>query len=176
MSQNLRSVANLKICYVRPSSHLVLKSHLTVVHVRASPSMVLITLSVSEHRWQVKDRRTFAGMIQVAYIEAKRLKPLSVSLSARNYSHILAPDWTLTSVVTVSRLTGWPMTWPIPLFTYLWAVCHSRSPKLIYSPHELYSPHEMTAPNTSRPPHCPGFTITLRYTTIGITPLDEWWA
>jgi len=174
MSQNLRSIANLKTCYVRPCSHLVSKPHLPVVHVRVSPSIVLITLSVSKYRWQVKECTAFVGMIQVAYIEALRLKPLSISLSPRNFSHISAPDRTLASAVTVSRLTGWPMTWPIPLFTYLWAVCFCRCPKLIYSPRELYSPHEMTAPNMSGPPHCQGFTITLRYTTIGKTPLDEW--
>jgi hypothetical protein len=31
-----------------------------------------------------------------------------------------------------------------------------------------------TAPSWPRPPHCRGFTITLRHTTPGRTPLDEW--
>jgi hypothetical protein len=30
------------------------------------------------------------------------------------------------------------------------------------------------SPSESRPPHYQGFTITLRHTTIGRTPLDEW--
>jgi len=34
--------------------------------------------------------------------------------------------------------------------------------------------HDMTAPNGPRPPHCRGFTITLRHTTPGRTPLDQW--
>ena len=176
MSQNLRSVANLKTCYLSPCSHLFSKSQLTVAHVRVSPSMVLITLSVSEHLWQVKECRTFTGMIRVAYIATLRLKPVSVSLSVWNFSHILAPDLTLASAVTVSRLTGWPTTWPLPLFTYLWAMCHCRSPKLIFNPREIYppTPHEMTTPNTSGPPHCPGFTITLTYAAISKRPLDEW--
>jgi hypothetical protein len=35
-------------------------------------------------------------------------------------------------------------------------------------------PHGTTAPSGSRPPHYWGFTITLRHTTVGRTPLDEW--
>jgi hypothetical protein len=31
-----------------------------------------------------------------------------------------------------------------------------------------------TAPSGSGPPHCQGLTITLRHTTLGRTPLDEW--
>jgi len=31
-----------------------------------------------------------------------------------------------------------------------------------------------TAPSGPRPPHYRGFTITLRHTTVGRTPLDEW--
>ena len=34
--------------------------------------------------------------------------------------------------------------------------------------------HRVTAPSGPRPPHYPGFTITLRHTTLGRTPLDEW--
>ena len=30
-----------------------------------------------------------------------------------------------------------------------------------------------TAPSGTGPPHYRGFTITLRHTTLGITPLDE---
>jgi hypothetical protein len=33
-----------------------------------------------------------------------------------------------------------------------------------------------TAPSEPGPPHYRGFTITLRHTTLGRTPLDEWWA
>jgi hypothetical protein len=34
--------------------------------------------------------------------------------------------------------------------------------------------HGVTAPSGSGPPHCQGFTITLRHTTLGRTPLDGW--
>jgi len=30
------------------------------------------------------------------------------------------------------------------------------------------------SPSGPRPPHCRGFTITLRHNTLGRTPLDEW--
>ena len=50
--------------------------------------------------------------------------------------------------------------------------------KWLHFIHNLYSsekcfPHGATAPSGPRP-HCPGFTITLRHTTLGRTPLDEW--
>ena len=34
--------------------------------------------------------------------------------------------------------------------------------------------HGTTAPSGPRPPHYRGFTITLRHTTLGRIPLDEW--
>jgi hypothetical protein len=34
--------------------------------------------------------------------------------------------------------------------------------------------HGATAPSGPGPPHYRGFTITLRHTTLGSTPLDEW--
>jgi hypothetical protein len=34
-------------------------------------------------------------------------------------------------------------------------------------------PHGATAPSGTGPPHHQGFTITLRHTTLGRTPLDE---
>jgi len=38
---------------------------------------------------------------------------------------------------------------------------------------ELLSPPPYTtAPSGAMPPHCRGFTITLRHTTLGRTPLD----
>jgi hypothetical protein len=40
-------------------------------------------------------------------------------------------------------------------------------------PH-IFFPHGATAPSGSEPPHYRGFTITLKYTTLGRTPLDEW--
>ena len=36
-----------------------------------------------------------------------------------------------------------------------------------------FSPSGSTAPRGPRPPHYRGFTITLRHTTLGRTPLDE---
>jgi hypothetical protein len=35
-------------------------------------------------------------------------------------------------------------------------------------------PHGPTAPNEPKPPHYRQFAITLRHTTVGRTPLDEW--
>jgi hypothetical protein len=35
-------------------------------------------------------------------------------------------------------------------------------------------PNGATAPSGPGPPHCPGYTITLRHTTLGRTPLHEW--
>jgi hypothetical protein len=35
-------------------------------------------------------------------------------------------------------------------------------------------PSGATAPSGTGPPHCRGFTITLRHTTLGRTPLGEW--
>jgi hypothetical protein len=37
-----------------------------------------------------------------------------------------------------------------------------------------YLSHGATAPSGPGPPHCRGFTITLRHTTLYRTPLDEW--
>ena len=34
--------------------------------------------------------------------------------------------------------------------------------------------HGMTAPSGPEPPHYRGFTITLKHTTLGRTPLEEW--
>ena len=43
---------------------------------------------------------------------------------------------------------------------------------MIYTPQHFY--HGTTAPSRPRPPHCRGFMITLRHTTLGRTPLDGW--
>jgi hypothetical protein len=39
---------------------------------------------------------------------------------------------------------------------------------------DLFFPHGATAPSGPGPSHYRGFTITLRHTTVGRTPLDEW--
>jgi len=39
--------------------------------------------------------------------------------------------------------------------------------------HNIFS-HAATAPSGIGPPSFRGFTITLRHTTLGRTPLDEW--
>jgi hypothetical protein len=51
--------------------------------------------------------------------------------------------------------------------------------KWLHFIHNLYSsekffPHGATAPSGPRPPHCQGFTITLRHITLNRTLLDEW--
>jgi hypothetical protein len=38
----------------------------------------------------------------------------------------------------------------------------------------LFFPHGAAAPSGPGPPHCRGFTDTLKHTTLGRTPLDEW--
>jgi hypothetical protein len=40
--------------------------------------------------------------------------------------------------------------------------------------HTLFLSNGPTAHSSPGPPHYGGFTITLRYTTLGRTPLDEW--
>jgi hypothetical protein len=40
-------------------------------------------------------------------------------------------------------------------------------------PRHISFPYGPTAPSGPRPPHYRVFTITLRYTTVGRTPLDE---
>jgi hypothetical protein len=37
----------------------------------------------------------------------------------------------------------------------------------------MYFSHASTAPKGPKPPHCRGFTITLKHITLGRTPLDE---
>jgi len=45
---------------------------------------------------------------------------------------------------------------------------------LITKSSSTFFPHDATAPSGPGPPHFRGFTITLRHTTLGRTPLDEW--
>jgi hypothetical protein len=40
-------------------------------------------------------------------------------------------------------------------------------------PVSIFSPHSATAPSGPAPPHCQGFTITLRHNKFGRTALDE---
>ena len=40
----------------------------------------------------------------------------------------------------------------------------------------VFFSHGATIPSGPGPPHCRGFTITLRHTTLGRTPLDAWLA
>ena len=56
----------------------------------------------------------------------------------------------------------------IDLPTYFW----SRKPNS--PPPTPPTPHSATAPSVPGPPHCRGLTITLRHSTLGRTPLDEW--
>ena len=51
-----------------------------------------------------------------------------------------------------------------------WSLCFTKN-VFCYSDH---SPHGITAPSGPGPPHYRGFTITLRHTTLGRIPLDEW--
>ena len=46
----------------------------------------------------------------------------------------------------------------------------------ISCPWSKFFSYASTAPSGLQPPHYWGSTITLRHTTLGGTPLDEWWA
>ena len=46
--------------------------------------------------------------------------------------------------------------------------------RLIYFYYYYFYFNGTTAPRRQRPPHCRGFTITLRHHALGTTPLDEW--
>jgi len=48
------------------------------------------------------------------------------------------------------------------------STCHMLHPS-----HTPFFYRGATAPSRPRPPHCLGFMITLRHTTLGRTPLDE---
>jgi hypothetical protein len=57
---------------------------------------------------------------------------------------------------------------PNSVVSFLWYRFNFRATFL------YFSFHDSTTPNDPGPSHCPGFTITLRHTTLGRTPLDEW--
>jgi hypothetical protein len=44
---------------------------------------------------------------------------------------------------------------------------------LLHVTYKAFFPHDATAPSEPEPPRYRGFTITLRHTTTGRTPLDE---
>jgi len=44
---------------------------------------------------------------------------------------------------------------------------------IICTLHRIFS-RGATSPSGPRPPHCRGFTSTLRHTTVGRTPMDKW--
>jgi hypothetical protein len=47
-------------------------------------------------------------------------------------------------------------------------------PAALWSPQLYFPPSGVKAPSGPAPPHYRGFTITLRHTTFGTIPLDEW--
>jgi hypothetical protein len=67
------------------------------------------------------------------------------------------------------------------MYTLLLSACLDPkfNPKGLFLPsywgHNMLSSHGATAPVGPGPPHYRGFTTTLRPTTLGGTPLDEWW-
>jgi hypothetical protein len=56
---------------------------------------------------------------------------------------------------------------------YFGISCRSTYVQLFCTSNRGTSRHVATAPSGSGPPHCPGFTITLRHITFGRTPPDE---
>jgi hypothetical protein len=125
-------------------------------------------------------------------------KNLSQCHFVHHKSHMdLTWDRTLASVVRGRRLTAWAMARPtyiclegilfiiIIIIISLWARCTSKMQKTllsnlasnVFTQHFFYSDFVSigaTAPRGPRPPHYQGFTITLRHTTLGRTPLYEW--
>jgi hypothetical protein len=52
---------------------------------------------------------------------------------------------------------------------FVFEICFSFFYRIV-----LFFYHGATAPSRAGPPHCLGFTITIRHTTVGRNPLDEW--
>jgi hypothetical protein len=67
------------------------------------------------------------------------------------------------------------LNWPERICTransYIPGICIPYTQTYVYK--RLLFPHVATAPSGSRPPHYWGFTIILRPSTLGRTPLDE---
>ena len=69
-----------------------------------------------------------------------------------------------------------PYVWPLFLYFRFRSLPANGSDHVTYAACEWKSPlpfHGATVPSLPETPHCRGFTITLRPTTIGRTPLDE---
>ena len=61
-----------------------------------------------------------------------------------------------------------------PIHTlYFRTFCRSTYVQLFCTSNRGTSRHVATAPSGPGPPHCRGFTITIRHTTFVSTPLDE---
>jgi len=83
---------------------------------------------------------------------------------------ILSYSSLYTLIPTFSYTTLQPVVDKVTLF---WVLCNTwqslrPSPTLT-----LFFSHSKTAPSRPGSPHYRGFTITLRHTTSGKTPLDE---
>ena len=90
-----------------------------------------------------------------------------VSLHMLKYSFII-----IIIIIIICRLDL------IGNYTLLFMLCFLQwLVHMNYSLHFIclsFSPHVPTAPSGPSPPHYQGFTITLRHTTLGTTPLAEW--
>jgi hypothetical protein len=77
------------------------------------------------------------------------------------YAHRLSRNSTSTASYLRIKLT---------LLMCQLLTCSPTSKKFPYH----FRPFSTTVPSVSEPPHYRGFTITLRHTTFGRNPLDEW--
>jgi hypothetical protein len=69
-----------------------------------------------------------------------------------------------------------PDTNKVELCTIICANVHFRVQRNVieFECRYIFSPNCATVPSRPGPPHYRGFTVTLRHTTFGRTPLDEW--
>jgi hypothetical protein len=96
----------------------------------------------------------------------------------------LTPTWWLHKYLVLRKLCSWgqprPIRWrlqtsvmALPFFLRYTIYARCRCPTL---QDLVLSFHGAIAASGPGPPHYRGFTIALRHTTLGRTPLDEWLA
>jgi len=86
-----------------------------------------------------------------------------------NSAYHVAQDVAIARACLVFRGTENP---DIFLLQWFWSLQRKRCSLWIVLLIVVF--HGLTAPSGPEPPHYRGFTITLRHTTLGRTPLDKW--
>jgi hypothetical protein len=89
---------------------------------------------------------------------------------------LLASQQGLCSMEIVGKYDTFACKWPmLPYSTFVRSVVNLTKWCITLNHlRKKYFFHIATAPSGPRPPHYRGFKITLRHTTLGRTPLDEW--